>query len=103
MHLRINTAKMSINITEQQVGDIALASTISNAMDESCDISDTAQVSLFVRYLSVQGPKEELLGLLPLKGQTRGEDIADAEALHLENYGNVLYRLSHTTTVNIHQ
>ncbi|GFW01086.1 HTH_Tnp_Tc3_2 domain-containing protein [Trichonephila clavipes] len=41
------------------------------AVDESCDISDKAQVSLF-------GPKEELLGLLPLNGQTRGEDTAIA-------------------------
>ncbi|GBN29664.1 General transcription factor II-I repeat domain-containing protein 2A [Araneus ventricosus] len=45
------------------------------------------QVTLFVRYISSQGPKEELLGLLPLSGQTRGEDIANAVQKCLEDNG----------------
>ncbi|CAK6438343.1 unnamed protein product [Pipistrellus nathusii] len=72
------TVKMSSNITDQQVEDLKLASALSIAVDKSCHINDTAQVSLFVRFISPTGPKEELLGLLPLKGQTRGEDIANA-------------------------
>jgi hypothetical protein len=72
------TGKMSLNITNQQVEDLKLVSALSIAVDESCDINDTAQVSLFVRFISSTGPKEELLGLLPLKGRTRGEDIANA-------------------------
>ncbi|XP_036275872.1 general transcription factor II-I repeat domain-containing protein 2A isoform X2 [Pipistrellus kuhlii] len=72
------TVKMSSNITDQQVEDLKLVSSLSIAVDESCDINNTAQVSLFVRFVSSTGPKEELLGLLPLKGQTSGEDIANS-------------------------
>ncbi|KAF8784346.1 hypothetical protein HNY73_010034 [Argiope bruennichi] len=53
--------------------------------DRVKDIKDTAQVTFFVRYLSSQGPKEELLGLLPLSGQTRGEDIAKTVQKCLED------------------
>ncbi|GBM81164.1 General transcription factor II-I repeat domain-containing protein 2A [Araneus ventricosus] len=37
--------------------------------------------------MSSQGPKEELLGLLTLSGQTRGEDIANAVQKCLEDNG----------------
>jgi hypothetical protein len=76
--MKDRTIKMSSNITIQLIEDLKLISALSIAVDESCDINDTAQVSLFVRFISHTGPKEELLGLLPLKDRTRGEDIANA-------------------------
>lgn len=41
--------------------DINLASTVSLAKDESCDIKHTAQVVFFVKYISSQGLKEKLV------------------------------------------
>lgn len=69
---------MSNDIHIQQLNDVQSATAISISADESCDIIDTAQVALFVRYISTLGPKEELFGIIALKGQTRGEDLAEA-------------------------
>ncbi|XP_065673851.1 general transcription factor II-I repeat domain-containing protein 2A-like [Hydra vulgaris] len=76
--IKDKTIKMCLNITTQHIEDLKLILALSLAVDESCDINNTAQVSLYVRFMSHSGPNEELLGLLPLKGQTRGEDIANA-------------------------
>lgn len=69
--------KMYSNITTQHIKELKMVSVLSIAVDESCDINDTAQVSVFARFMSHSVPKEELLGLLPLKSQTHGEDIAN--------------------------
>jgi hypothetical protein len=50
--------------------DLELVSAGSITVDKFCYINDTAQVPLFVRFMSLSGPKEELLGLLQLKGPT---------------------------------
>ncbi|XP_078495358.1 general transcription factor II-I repeat domain-containing protein 2-like [Ciona intestinalis] len=49
------------------------------ALDESTDLSDTAQLLIFIRGITDKFEvHEELLSLQSLKGQTRGVDIFDA-------------------------
>ena len=72
------TSKMAQDITKQQIKDINSAVAYSIACDESKDKSDIEQIALFCRYANSAGPKEELIELIPLKGQTRGEDICGA-------------------------
>lgn len=47
------------------------------ALDESCDIVDDEQMSVFVRFFEEENKimREELLTVLTFKGKTRGEDL----------------------------
>ena len=68
---------MSSYLTKQKIEDLKLVLTLSMAVNESCEINGTAQVLLFVRLITSTAPKEELLRLMSLKGQTGREDIAN--------------------------
>ncbi|XP_067094207.1 general transcription factor II-I repeat domain-containing protein 2B-like [Osmerus mordax] len=69
---------MAEDITRQQIKDINSAVAYSIACDESKDKGDIEQIVLFCRYVNSAGPQEEIIELIPLKGQTRGEDICEA-------------------------
>ena len=60
---------------------------MSLAMDESTDATDTAQLSLFVRYFNGDIFKEELLGLIPLTENTTGEVMFTAVKSFFEKHG----------------
>ncbi|KAL1277342.1 hypothetical protein QQF64_024015 [Cirrhinus molitorella] len=70
--------KIAANITSQQIKDINSAPVYSIACDESGDVSDIEQIALLCRYVNSYGPQEVVIELIPLKGQTRGEDICEA-------------------------
>ena len=72
------TIKMAEDITRQQIKDINSAVAYSIACDESKDKGDIEQIALFCRYVNSAGPQEEMIELIPLKGQTRGEDVSEA-------------------------
>ncbi|KAL0152649.1 hypothetical protein M9458_052372 [Cirrhinus mrigala] len=51
------------------------ADTMSIAVDESTDKTDTAQLCIYVRFFDGKCFREELLGLLPLEGHTTGDIV----------------------------
>ncbi len=73
--MRDRALKLAQDITNQQIVDINSACGFPIACDESRDVDDIAQVALLGRYVNSEGPQEELIDLLPLTCQTRGEDI----------------------------
>ena len=48
------------------------------ALDETTDIKDTAQLSIFIRGVDKQNVTEEFLDLISLKDTTSENDIQDA-------------------------
>lgn len=85
--VRERAIKMAGNITDQQIKEINLAPAYSIACDESCDVIDIEQTALLCRYVNSDAPQEEIIQLIPLKGQTRGEDICEAVLKCLNDYG----------------
>uniref|UniRef100_A0A674PAJ3 General transcription factor II-I repeat domain-containing protein 2A-like n=2 Tax=Takifugu rubripes TaxID=31033 RepID=A0A674PAJ3_TAKRU len=81
------TIKMAANISSKQIDDINSAQAFSIACDESSDVNDIEQIALLCRYANANGPQEELIELIPLKGQTRGQDICDAVVSCLKDKG----------------
>ncbi|XP_065650709.1 SCAN domain-containing protein 3-like [Hydra vulgaris] len=71
----LNNAEEVSNI---QIEDIKRAEFLSLAIDEPVDVTDITQCCVMVKYLTASGLQEELLELLPMKGQTRWEDIAES-------------------------
>ncbi|GFX11521.1 general transcription factor II-I repeat domain-containing protein 2A [Trichonephila clavipes] len=84
-HFTTKNIKTLFELQKQKQQSSSILSNWTQSTNESCDIKDSAQVALFVRYMSSQGPKEEILGLRPLSGQTRGEDIVNAVQKCLED------------------
>ncbi|KAI4455798.1 epm2a-interacting protein 1 [Holotrichia oblita] len=68
------------------------ASCYAIALDESCDIIDDEQISIFVRFFDIENKifREELLAILHLKGNTRGEDLFKAIDEFINN-SNIRY------------
>ncbi|GLV31379.1 hypothetical protein CBL_20013 [Carabus blaptoides fortunei] len=91
--------KMRGNVKEQLYNDISRCSCFSLQCHESTDISDTAQLLIFIRMVfKVFTSKEELLGMIILKERTRGVDIFRAFKNMLNVLKVPLFKLVSITT-----
>lgn len=79
-----NTISRRVNLIGSDIesnlkSDLEKCQWFSLALDESTDICDTAQLVFWVRYtIDMENYHENILALIPLKEQTRGEDIFNA-------------------------
>ncbi|GBP90908.1 General transcription factor II-I repeat domain-containing protein 2B [Eumeta japonica] len=69
------TEDLGSNLCEQLRDKVQTFDCFSLAMDESMDVSDTAQLLIFVRGIDLLTVYEELVKMCSLKGTTKGEDL----------------------------
>ena len=90
---------MSLDIKQQLINKCEQFKYFSIATDESCDIQDTAQLSIFIRGINENFEIiEELLALMPLYDTTTGQDIFNAVLACLKEYKLDLAKLVSITT-----
>ena len=79
---------LAANVEKQLIETIKDFEAFSIALDESTDVSDSAQCAVFIRGVdSSLNLTEEFLDLIPLKGTTTGSDIFQALEKCIEKYG----------------
>ena len=90
---------ISTDIQTQLKTDLEICDWFSLQFDESTDISDTAQLAVMVRMVfSNFTVKEDMLQILPMKGQTRDEDIYNTFRTYAKSINMPLHKLSVITT-----
>ena len=75
--VKVRILDMADNVSHQQSTDITSCDSLSICLDESTDVTGSARLAIFGRYLVGDTIKEELISLASLK-TTRGIDICDA-------------------------
>ncbi|XP_069494446.1 general transcription factor II-I repeat domain-containing protein 2-like [Ambystoma mexicanum] len=90
---------MSEDVDLQFRSDLEKCDFMSLQFDESTDIEDTAQLSIFIRMVFEDSSvKEGILAVLPLMGKTRGEDIYQAFKMFIKDINIPLQKLVAVTT-----
>ncbi|GFS98601.1 DUF4371 domain-containing protein [Trichonephila clavipes] len=93
------TEAMNNNLEVLLNDDLKACKLLSLQFYEFMDISDIAQLCIFVRMVfEDMTPKEELLTIIPLKGQTRGQDIYNSFKNFIDRAGFPIYKLVSTAT-----
>lgn len=90
---------MSVNVREQLKDDLQKCVFLSLQCDESTDICNVAQINIFIRMVFNDcSAKEDILSVLPLKGNTRGYDIYQVIKNHIIEINLPLQKLVSITT-----
>ena len=90
---------LSSNIVDQLDENIRKSGFVSLALDESTDITGSAQLCIFIRYVFENlMMKEELLDLVSLAKTTTGRDISDALIEVLKKHHVPLNKISSIAT-----
>ena len=90
---------LSSNIKDQLHEDIRKSEFVTLALDESIDITRSAQLCIFIRYVFENSiMKEELLDLVSLPKTTTGQDISDALIEVLKKHHVPLDKISSIAT-----
>lgn len=87
------------SIETHLLSDLQKCRYFSIALDESCDVQDKPQLSIFVRFVSEDCIiKEELLDIVPLKDRTRGIDLKETLMTVIEKANLQLSKLTAIAT-----
>ncbi|GFU21836.1 DUF4371 domain-containing protein [Trichonephila clavipes] len=87
------------DLADQLIEDIINCICFSLQFDESVDVVDISQLSIFVRMVfQDMSIKEELMTILPLKKKTRGEDVYCAFKKYIEEKNIPIYKVVSMTT-----
>ena len=92
------TEDISHNLQNQLLSDLKDCDYFSVALDASCDISDTAQLCVYVRSVKNMVVSEDLLAVLNLHGRTTGELTSKAIIDFLQKHDIPLHKLISCTT-----
>ena len=90
---------LSEDVSQQVFKDLSNCEYFSLHFDESTDVTDTAQLIVFVRMVFADFTiKEDFLALIPLKERTRGEDVYNAFKDYVRDYKIPLHKIVAMTT-----
>ena len=91
--------EMSVDILQQVISDICRSeSGFAIQLDESTDLTNCAQLLIFVRYVGKEGVKEKFLMNAALQATTKGDDIFQMVNSFFKQHGLKWENLSGYTT-----
>ncbi|XP_067947200.1 zinc finger BED domain-containing protein 5-like [Watersipora subatra] len=86
------------HVTEGVIYNLNRRESFSVAVDESTDINDVAQLSVFVRYYLNNKFSEDLAAVIPLTERTTGENIYQTFMAYMDSHKVSMHKIISVTT-----